>query len=102
MPPNVSTFLNCHQQWVKILNLCIIETTNKTKNKPELWYFSSVQFSCSVVSDPLQPHESKHARAPCSSSTPGVHPNSCENFKISLPQLITLKYCFLLFSPPFP
>ena len=102
MPPNVSTFLNCHQQWVKILNLCIIETKNKTKNKPELWYFSSVQFSCSVVSDPLQLHESKHARAPCSSSTPGVHPNSCENFKISLPQLITLKYCFLLFSPPFP
>ena len=33
---------------------------------------SSVQFSRSVVSDSLQPHESKHARPPCPSPTPGV------------------------------
>ena len=39
--------------------------------------FSSVQFSCSVVSDPLRPHEPKHARPPCPSPTPGVYPNSC-------------------------
>ena len=38
--------------------------------------FSSVQFSCSVVSDSLQPHELQHARPPCPSPTPGVHPNS--------------------------
>ena len=38
---------------------------------------SSVQFSCSVVSDSLQPHESQHARPPCPSPTPGVHSNSC-------------------------
>ena len=38
---------------------------------------SSVQFSCSVVSDSLQPHESQHARPSCPSPTPGVHPNSC-------------------------
>ena len=38
---------------------------------------SSVQFSCSVVSDSLQPHESQHARLPCPSPTPGVYPNSC-------------------------
>ena len=37
----------------------------------------SVQFSCSVVSDSLQPHESQHARPPCPSPTPGVHPNPC-------------------------
>ena len=37
----------------------------------------SVQFSHSVVSDSLQPHESQHARPPCPSPTPGVHPNSC-------------------------
>ena len=36
---------------------------------------TSVQFSCSVVSDPLQPHELQHARPPCPSPTPGVHPN---------------------------
>ena len=37
--------------------------------------FSSVQFSHSVVSNSLQPHESQHARPPCPSPTPGVHPN---------------------------
>ena len=39
--------------------------------------FSSVQFSRSVVSDSLQPHESQHARPPCPSPTPGVHSDSC-------------------------
>ena len=39
--------------------------------------FSSVQFSGSVVSDSLQPHEPQHARPPCPSLTPGVYPNSC-------------------------
>jgi len=37
---------------------------------------SSVQFSHSVVSTSLRPHESQHTRPPCSSPTPGVHPNS--------------------------
>ena len=37
----------------------------------------SVQFSRSVVSNPLRPHESQHARPPCPSPTPRVHPNSC-------------------------
>ena len=37
---------------------------------------SSVQFSCSVVSDSLRPHESQHARPPCPSPTPGVHSDS--------------------------
>ena len=39
--------------------------------------FSSVQFSCSVVSKTLQPHELQHASPPCPSPTPGVHPNPC-------------------------
>ena len=39
--------------------------------------FSSVQFSHSVVSDSLRPHELQHARPPCPSPTPGVHSNSC-------------------------
>ena len=38
---------------------------------------SSVQFSCSVVSDSLRPHESQHTRPPCPSPSPGVHSNSC-------------------------
>ena len=35
-----------------------------------------VQFSHSVVSDSLRPHESQHVRPPCPSPTPGVHPDS--------------------------
>ena len=38
--------------------------------------FGSVQFSHSVVSDSLRPHESQHARPPCSSPSPGVHSDS--------------------------
>ena len=38
---------------------------------------SSVQFSCSVVSDSLWPHESQHSRPPCPSPTPWVYPNPC-------------------------
>ena len=41
-----------------------------------LLYHSSVQFSRSVVSDSLRPHELQHARPPCPSPTPGVHSNS--------------------------
>ena len=36
-----------------------------------------LQFSHSVVSDSLQSHEPQHARPPCPSPTPGVHPNPC-------------------------
>ena len=38
--------------------------------------FSSVQFSRSVVSDSLQPHESQHTRPPCPSPIPWVHSDS--------------------------
>ena len=37
----------------------------------------SLQFSRSVVSDSLWPHEPQHARPPCPSPTPGVYPNPC-------------------------
>ena len=38
---------------------------------------SSVQFSHSVVSNSLEPHELQHATPPCPSPTPGIHPNPC-------------------------
>ena len=38
---------------------------------------ASVQFSRSVVSNSLQPHEPQHARPPCPSPSLGVHPNPC-------------------------
>ena len=39
--------------------------------------FSSVQFSCSVVSDTLRPHGLQHTRPPCPSPTHRVYSNSC-------------------------
>ena len=42
------------------------------------WFsISSVQFSCSVMSDPLRPHGLQHARLPYPSPTPRVYSNSC-------------------------
>ena len=43
----------------------------------ELFHINSVQFSCSVVSDCLQPHGLLHTRLPCPSPTPRVYSNSC-------------------------
>ena len=42
-----------------------------------IFLFSSVQFSFSIVSNSLQPHEPQHTRPPCPSPTPGVYPNPC-------------------------
>ena len=42
-----------------------------------LLLISSVQFSCSVMSDSLRPHGLQHARLPCPSPTPWVYSNSC-------------------------
>ena len=46
------------------------------QRKKNLEKSDSVQFSRSVVSDSLRPHELQHARPPCPSLTPGVHSNS--------------------------
>ena len=48
-----------------------------TKLKDICILFSSVQFSRSVMSNSLLPHELQHARPPCPSPTPGVHSYSC-------------------------
>ena len=50
--------------------------TQHSKNEDHVIQSNSVQFSHSVVSDSLRPHESQHARPPCPSPTPGVHSNS--------------------------
>ena len=51
-----------------------INYKKKTVRNTITWRLnSSVQFSHSVVSDSLRPHESQHIRPPCPSPTPGVH-----------------------------
>ena len=55
---------------------CIFQTTMLFLKLSLYLIFPSVQFSRSVVSDFLRPHESQHARPPCPSPTPGVHSDS--------------------------
>jgi len=50
--------------------------THGQKALPDILWWGSVQFTCSVVSDSLWPHV-KHARPPCPSPTPGAYSNSC-------------------------
>ena len=69
--------LYLRSMWKKGLVVC-----NSSSCYSSLWAGNSfcenspVQFSCSVVSDSLRPHESQHARPPCPSPTPGVHSDS--------------------------
>ena len=63
---------------------------------------SSVQFSLSVMSNSLQPHELQHARPPCPSPTPGVHSSSeLIEFIIEsvMPYSHLILYCPLLLLP---
>ena len=61
---------------------------------------SSVQFSRSVVSDSLWPHESQHARPPCPSASPGVHSDSRPSSPWCHPAISS---CLpLLLLPPIP
>ena len=63
-----STFINDYNHWNKV--------NNKLPRSGRI-EFSSVQFTHSVVSDSLWPHEPQHARPPCPSATPRAYPNPC-------------------------
>ena len=60
----------------------------------------SVQFSRSVASNSLRPHESQHARLPCPSPSPGVHSDSRPSSQWCHPAIILC--CPLLLLPPIP
>ena len=63
---------------------------------------SSVQFSHSVVPDSLWPHEPQHARPPCPSSTPGVHPNPCPSSRWCHPTISSSVVPFYSCPQAFP
>ena len=69
--------LDCKVKWA--LGSIITNKASGSDGIPdELFHIlSSGQFSCSVLSDSLRPHEPQHTRPPCPSPTPGVHPNPC-------------------------
>ena len=57
-----------------VQNNTVAAKSDKSENEIQ---FSSVQFSHSVVSDSLRPHEPQHTRPLHPSPTPGAYPNSC-------------------------
>ena len=65
---------------------------------------SSVQFSHSVMSDFLRPHELQHTRPPCPSPTPGVYSNSCPLSQWCHPAIsssvVPFSSCLQSFSAP--
>jgi len=75
----------------------IVQTGTFLRVKGMLLRIVSVQFSCSVMSDSLRPHESQHARPPCPSPSPGVHSNSCPSSRWCHPAIsssvVPFSYC---------
>ena len=65
---------------------------------PSAVIFSTVQFSHSVMSDSLWPHESQYARPPCPSPTPGVHSDSLPSSRWCHPAISSS----VVPSPPAP
>ena len=63
---------------------------------------SSLQSSYSVMSDSLQPHEPQHARPPCPSPTPRVHPNPCPLSRWCHPTISSSVVPFSSFPQSFP
>ena len=63
---------------------------------------SSVQFSCSVMSDSLQPHELQHARPPCPSPSPRIYSNSCPSSQWCHPAISSSVIPFSSFPQSLP
>ena len=63
---------------------------------------TSVQFSCSVVSDSLQPHGLQHARLPCPSPTPRTCSNSCPSSRCCHPTISSSVVPFSFCLQSFP
>ena len=57
--------------------LCVQFDALEHKQISVIPWYHLVQFSCSVMSDSLQPHGLQHTRLPCPSPTPGAYSNSC-------------------------
>ena len=90
-----------HAIWISHSNIFVIIKHN-TKCFPFILFVkiflvcSSVQFSCSVVSDPLQPHGLQHARLSFTSLTPRVYSNTCPSSQWCHPTLSSCHPLLLL------
>ena len=79
---------------MKLKDVCSLEG--------KLWQTSVSQFNHPVVSNSLRPHEPQHARLPCSSPTPGVHPNPCPSSRLCHPTISSSVVHFFSCLQSFP
>ena len=75
---------------------------NSQSNQSWIFIGSSVQFSRSVVSNSLQPHELQHTRPPCTSPTPGVYPKPSPSSRWCHPAISSSVVTFLSCRQSFP
>ena len=85
-------------QWSEALTRTLLQITGMKSG----YSISSVQFSRSVVSNSLWPHESQHARPPCPSPTPKVYPNSCPRSRWCHPAISSSVVPFSSWPQSFP
>ena len=85
--------LGVGHDWVTLINCIFLFTTLKCL---------SVQFSCSVMSNSLQPHGLQHARPPCPSPTPRAHPNPCPSSRWCPPNISSSVIPFSSYPQSFP
>ena len=72
---DLKVYTKIDSRWTADLN---IKDNKALRRKHDiLMTLGSVQFSRSIMSDSLRPHESQNARSPCPSPALGVHSNSC-------------------------
>ena len=83
------SFPHCIRLYFKPLKWC-----KYNNNYPR--FFSSVQFSRSVVTNPWRPHGLQHTRPPCPSPIPGIYSNSCLSSQWRHPTIL----CHPLLLPP--
>ena len=68
-------------------------------NYQNIFNWLSVQFSCSVMSDSLRPHELQHERLPCPSPALGVHSDSCPSSRWCHPAISSSVVPFSSYTP---
>ena len=91
-----------NRNWCSLVLIQFIFTLKEDRFNRSKLPFSSVQFSRSVLSDSLQPHESQHARPPCPSPTPGVYSNSCPSSQWCCPAISSSVIPFSSCPQPLP
>ena len=94
--PILGHLMRTADSFEKTLILGKIEGRRRRGQKRTRWldgiidsYLSSVQFSLSVMSNSLRPHESQHTRPPCPSPTPGACSNLCPSSQRRHPTLLS-------------